>query len=102
MNKLPQEFKEKWVAALKSGDYKQGKMRLHNQEENTYCCLGVLCAITGVESSRDEYIWGFPEEQIPVMLQGNRSNPVVNNLVRMNDRYGKSFSEIADYIEQNL
>lgn len=41
MNK---EVKAKWVAALRSGEYKQGKGRLKNIN-NEYCCLGVLCAL---------------------------------------------------------
>ena len=39
MNK---DVKEKWVKALRSGEYKQGCGVLHNSSENTFCCLGVL------------------------------------------------------------
>ena len=35
------EIKERWVAALRSGDYVQGKDYL--QRDGKYCCLGVLC-----------------------------------------------------------
>lgn len=35
--------KDKWVAALKSGKYKQGRGQLNG--ENGYCCLGVLCEV---------------------------------------------------------
>lgn len=37
------EIKAQWVAALRSGKYKQGKNVLHNVDAGTYCCLGVLC-----------------------------------------------------------
>lgn len=37
------DVKAKWVEALRSGEYKQGKGQMHNREENSYCCLGVLC-----------------------------------------------------------
>lgn len=37
------EIKELWVEALESGEYTQGKKVLHNQDNNTFCCLGVLC-----------------------------------------------------------
>lgn len=40
MNK---KIKEDWVKALRSGEYAQGKGELHNKEDNTFCCLGVLC-----------------------------------------------------------
>jgi hypothetical protein len=53
MNEL---IAQKWVAALRSGDYKQGKGVLHNQDTNTYCCLGVLCDLYVQENNnRDSY-----------------------------------------------
>lgn len=39
MNK---ELKTKWIAALRSGEYKQGTNVLRD-EDNRFCCLGVLC-----------------------------------------------------------
>ena len=38
------EWKAKWVTALRSGDYSQGVGNLMG-EEDTFCCLGVLCDI---------------------------------------------------------
>src|ERR1700722_17051899 len=38
------EYKAKWVAALRSGKYKQGRAALHNVSGGM-CCLGVLCDI---------------------------------------------------------
>ena len=42
-----QEIRERWVAALRSGDYAQG----HNwlKSDDGYCCLGVLCEVMGWE-----------------------------------------------------
>jgi len=34
------DVKQKWIAALRSGDYKQTREQL--RRENSYCCLGVL------------------------------------------------------------
>ena len=31
-----------WIKALESGDYKQGKCALRN-DNDCFCCLGVLC-----------------------------------------------------------
>jgi hypothetical protein len=42
VNIMPQESKDKWVAALRSGDYKQGVGCLYTKTDNAYCCLGVL------------------------------------------------------------
>ena len=35
------EIKQKWLEALRSGEYIQGKN--HLAKEGQYCCLGVLC-----------------------------------------------------------
>ena len=40
--KLKPEIKQLWLAALRSGDYKQGRGALRNTS-NEMCCLGVLC-----------------------------------------------------------
>jgi len=42
--KLKKDVKEKWLKALRSGNYKQGEINLNNNN-NTFCCLGVLCDI---------------------------------------------------------
>ncbi|MDM0024118.1 hypothetical protein [Variovorax saccharolyticus] len=52
MNK---EVKAKWVAALRSGKYEQAHGELRG-DENAFCCLGVLCEISGVGS------WGYDSE----------------------------------------
>lgn len=87
---LKPELKTKWCAALRSGEYKQGICSLYNIEEDgshSYCCLGVLNSVRDVSQS---YI-GFPR------LIGDWTV-----LARMNDEEGKTFAEIADYIEEIL
>lgn len=37
------EIKAEWVAALRSGEYQQGKDWL--ESDGKFCCLGVLCSI---------------------------------------------------------
>lgn len=36
---------KKWIAALRSKDFAQGREVLHNEATDTYCCLGVLCEV---------------------------------------------------------
>lgn len=46
--KMNPKVKAAWVAALRSGEYKQGKYYLHVTQDSTgdeYCCLGVLCEL---------------------------------------------------------
>src|SRR5688500_14463606 len=33
-----------WVDALRSGEFRQGKRRLHT-DDGRYCCLGVACVV---------------------------------------------------------
>lgn len=43
---------KKWVAALRSGKFKQGKNRLHFIDDDgvsSYCCLGVPCEMYAAE-----------------------------------------------------
>lgn len=39
---MKKEIAEQWIAALRSGDYKQGRQQLRSKN-NEFCCLGVLC-----------------------------------------------------------
>lgn len=41
-------IKAKWVAALRSGEYKQGMGSLRSSS-NEFCCLGVLCDLHSKE-----------------------------------------------------
>ena len=43
MNITPKELRKLWVAALRSGKFKQGKGHLHKGDE--FCCLGVGCEV---------------------------------------------------------
>jgi len=112
--RLPKAFKKKWVAALRSGEFKQceGSLEdyLPNSEEKIgHCCLGVACRI--VHPKMDLFQKGFadkgsfksklPNIKIPLLLKGDDENIVVKTLSEMNDK-GKSFKFIAAYIEKNL
>lgn len=56
----PGKFPE-WVKALKSGQYKPVTRQL--KTDAGHCCLGVLCEIEGVESTRNELgYWRFGTE----------------------------------------
>ncbi len=48
---MKKELRDKWVAALRSGNYKQGRQKLHVRlgNDHEYCCLGVLCDVAGVQ-----------------------------------------------------
>jgi hypothetical protein len=115
--KLKPEVKAKWLEALRSGNYRQGRGLLRNLE-NDYCCLGVLCDVDteteqcwylgfgaykfGVNESTVELEYFqrlcVPDKQTSLL----HYHDIRQRLIRMNDKEGKSFTEIADYIEENL
>lgn len=97
---MKQEWKEKWVKALRSGEYEQGREWL--KRNGKFCCLGVLCDISKLsEWYEDTYIGlsGALPREVSKLVGGVGEQ---NKLVDMNDREKKSFLEIADYIEKNL
>lgn len=55
----------RWIVALESGMYKQGKEQL--RKRNRFCCLGVLCDITD-SSKWDNDHYGENSTYLPVSL----------------------------------
>jgi hypothetical protein len=96
--KLDPEFKAKWIAALRSGEFKQCATTIHTRKDghDSYCCIGVGSM---VKNGRASY------NGLDPTIDGGFKNPLAKVLIDMNDGYGvpkKSFPEIADYIEANL
>ena len=107
--KLPADFKEKWVAALRSGEYKRGTSHLKSENNKVvkHCCLGVACEIVGAKNIYNKCyikngigIKGITK--LPSILIGNGGNDVVHKLTIMNDSNRYSFKQIANWIEKNL
>lgn len=102
------EIKTKWIAALRSGEYKQGKMFLKHADE--YCCLGVLCDLhckeTGMQWESDGSYCGelkvLPDE-VRAWAGLEDVNPKLGDFVAAywNDMMG-DFPKIAGLIEQRL
>jgi hypothetical protein len=105
------ELKTKWVEALRSGRYKQGRGCLRSGDN--YCCLGVLCDVSGVGQwgtkdyySSDCYSVGMDTAcyalPVKIIQSEGLSDSTINTLCVLNDETKASFAEIADYIEANL
>jgi hypothetical protein len=111
------QIKQKWVDALRSGDYQQTKGRL--RKEDKFCCLGVLCDLYGKEHNVE---WDLVEDEdhnyymfqnhpatlpLPVVEWAGVGSPnpsiggISFTLVEFNDN-GSTFIEIADLIEEHL
>jgi len=109
------QIKQKWVSALRSGDYQQGRSYLRT--DNGFCCLGVLCDLYGKENNVEwnlannghNYKFQDKESHLPPSVVGwagvEDSNPYVNGgigtLSGLNDK-GFTFNEIAGLIEEHL
>ena len=123
------EVKAKWLAALRNGGYIQARNDLRVQDANgldSFCCLGVLCDLyrqevggqwsyngdegftvfhdasdgqaAGATLSDEIHRWaGAPISSIHVRSRGEREDILAN----WNDS-GRTFSEIADLIEEEL
>lgn len=103
---MKSEFKKSWVATLRSGNYRQGRSYLRD-EDNSCCCLGVLCDITRptlwrqFDGTRVWTIESHSDFPSPGLLrEWGLSVDQAHHLANMNDT-GKSFAEIADFIEKH-
>lgn len=112
------EIKAKWIAALKSGEYEQGRGGLALQAvcgDVRYCCLGVLCDLAAKEgvvnaewSGREGWYDGntsYPPSSVALWAGLETSNARIPSLglslAELNDS-GASFSSVARIIEEHL
>ena len=114
---MHKNVKEKWIAALRSGKYKQGRNNLNNN--GAYCCLGVLCEVfikgggnlsQGLHH-KDKHLRAYNGRTglLPLVVQRwaemETSNGKYNNdkdsLAFRNDA-GLSFDKIATVIEEQV
>lgn len=116
---MTKTIKDKWLAALRSGEYQQTRGGL--RDNVGYCCLGVLCDLHAKEAGKDwiapvygrYYKYGEQEAYLPYTVMEWAGfncmvscNPQIQHgkdtsLSSLNDR-GIPFTEIADVIEKQL
>lgn len=118
------EIAEKWIAALESGEYEQGKGAL--EAKGKFCCLGVLCAIAPkeiVNRKEESNVWdgstftkydgydNFLPQSVREWAGIRTDNGEISetdgygdnlSLVYMNDVRKLNFSEIAQVIRENI
>lgn len=119
---LDDELVDKWIAALRSGEFTQGVCMLKNEAEGSYCCLGVLCEVAGVpfkpitpnedftinesDINADAYdvlAHALSERYSHVNADWEKDVCWVSDtLIYKNDDKRASFNDIADWIEGNL
>ena len=116
--KMNPEIKARWVAALRGGEYTQGKSSLRNKYDEL-CCLGVLCDLAGKDGLGE---WTTQEGSVHLFFDGcylalpqsvvdwaglDSHNPTIYTTeegVELSDYNdgGLSFAALADLIELHL
>jgi hypothetical protein len=104
---MTKELRDRWLEALRSGRYEQGKHRLHDYDKDggdLYCSLGVLADVidpNGWEMYRERIgkNWkgsgaGLPSDVLDRNLQ--------KTIITLNDSTGRTFCQIADSIEHTF
>lgn len=98
----------KWIAALRSGEYKQGRGWLR-PEKDEFCCLGVLLDLgDNTKRTEDGWITSFGKvgcvSHLPAPVCYALSLSVEDRLklISLNDAKKYSFNKIADYIETEI
>jgi hypothetical protein len=108
----------KWIAALRSGEYKQGKNALCSNDE--YCCLGVACEIKGklkiskynserkIDKTSDSSLmpdadwfkrtFGFEAYNTCFKVKGAEAT----TLPILNDQHNLSFKRISNLLEKTF
>ena len=105
-----EEVVKRWVAALRSGEYKQTQGQLWSGDG--FCCLGVLCDLAakdgGPQWERDSFAGSSAHPEIAMWNwvvgrgQGRDAIAISERLVEANDRQLKTFRQIASIIEEEL
>ena len=95
---MDKKLKAKWVKALRSGEYKQGKGYL--EDRGKFCCLGVLADAVGRErlgiaAHQNSFLRNARNEEIVLPVEVQRA------LADLNDRR-VPFEVIAGLINEAL
>lgn len=110
------EVKKLWVDVLRSGNYKQSK--LHLRDNDGYCCLGVLCELAVQHKiipsanrwdsvyAYDGDIYALPDS-VTFWAGLPNSDPRVvicgtSEILSAHNDFGITFEQIADAIEGQL
>jgi len=113
---MRKEIANKWVKALRSEKYKQGRGNLNIEEK--FCCLGVLCELATKKgivnkefdeelvTSYDTYTEILPDSVRKWAGMSSQRGEFIDSkgrsisLTNLND-IGRSFKQIANIIENN-
>jgi len=114
---MKKEMKEKWIAALRGGKYKQCQGELKD-DSGRHCCLGVLLETQGWKSIKsiqeDKFTFSnYVSQEGVINREENELDQLTSEafglnrqqqvrLMKLNDDKGWSFNLIARWIEDHL
>lgn len=109
MNDIQKQNLKDWIAALRSGDYKQTRLCL-SDINGYYCSLGVACEVMHVPKIKCIYTYQYQISKDYFSTKSPGNDWLLEKfgitecgiLMMMNDSHQKSFNEIADYLETRL
>lgn len=104
---MKQDIKERWLKALRSGAFRQGRGRLRQCVRDgvtRHCCLGVLGEILAPSSKWTSKAITNDGTNLrgSVLAELGLTFEHEGELVGMNDGERRTFEEIADWIERKL
>ncbi len=95
---------QKWIDALRSGEYKQCQGQL--RKGNSFCATGVLCDVHSKEfnskASWEDNKYLGNEVSMPMIVQNWINSEIVIGIITMNDGHRMGFNQIADKIEKKF
>lgn len=95
---MTKDQKRKWLRALRSEKFLQGQGQLGSPSHG-FCCLGVFCVVNGIAFvAPDAGMSSGP----PALFQAIPNLETRWVLADLNDVQGKSFKQIATYVEKNV
>lgn len=97
---VQRERLRRWVSALRSGVYPQGRFCMYDASTKGFCCLGVYCeavdAVPAQYLAKLEYPNSTPNSTWPLLRSHNRAFAALNDSARL------TFKETADIVEATL
>jgi hypothetical protein len=102
------DFKDKWIAALRSAEYSKTEDVYFDSDTNCYCTLGVAYKLLQDDNEFEDYMDILNSkllfEIFPELNVGHPSR-LWSEITDRSDGVGfekHSFEQMADYLEENL
>lgn len=97
----------RWIEALISGDYQQGKLQLYNKRTKCFCALGLAAETMGIQRIGEGFYFGwnadgldtvFSESIVPETWFHKQFGVNVSNRIHVLNDEGWTFVDIASYL----